>query len=177
MLHLYLEQQDLVHSLLHRRRNERIATVPGYSCPEYADRVRKPLRANREPFDSPFVDMQSALEIDSSWLVLPVSCYAAWRNSQLCHLNLWPMERWVFHLERVGLEVEEVHPYLRHELVAMWDALELLQQVWVFHRRLVSIVWQRIPPSLLERMACWASQLDLSAPAPGGGRLVVARKR
>jgi SAM-dependent methyltransferase len=116
-------------------------------------------------------------EAFSRWLVLPVARYAAWRNHQLCHLNLWPTERWVSHLERAGLEVEEVRPYLRHELVATWDALELLQQIWVFHRRLVRIVWQRIPASLLNRMACWASRLDLSAPAPGGGRLVVARKR
>jgi SAM-dependent methyltransferase len=116
-------------------------------------------------------------EAFSKWLVLPVARYSAWRNTQLCHLNLWPVERWVSHLERVGLEVEEVRPYLRHELVSMWDTLELLQQIWVFHRRLVSIVWQRIPPLMLERMAYWASHMDLSAAAPGGGRLVVARKR
>jgi len=116
-------------------------------------------------------------EAFSNWLVLPVARYAAWRNSQLCHLNLWPVERWISHLERVGLEVEEVRPYLRHELVAMWDALELLQQIWVFHRRLISVVWQRVPPSILECMACWASYIDLSSPTPGGGRLVVARKR
>jgi hypothetical protein len=30
---------------------------------------------------------------------------------------------------------------------------------------------------MLERMAYWASHMDLSAAAPGGGRLVVARKR
>jgi len=116
-------------------------------------------------------------EAFSTWLVLPVAKYAGWRNSQLCHLNLWPIERWVSHLERVGLEVEEVRPYLRHELVSTWDALELLQQIWIFHRRLVSIVWQHIPPSLLDHMSCWASYVDLSSQAPGGGRLVVARKR
>jgi SAM-dependent methyltransferase len=116
-------------------------------------------------------------EAFSKWLVLPVARYAVWRNRQLCHLNLRPVEWWASHLERVGLEVDEVRPYLRHELVSMWDALELLQQIWVFHRRLVSIVWQRIPPTVLERMACWASHIDLSAPEPGGGRLVVARKR
>lgn len=115
-------------------------------------------------------------EAFSGWLVLPVARYAAWRNHQLCHLNLWPTERWISQLERVGLEVEEVRPYLRHELVATWDGLELLQQVWVFRRRLVGIVWQRIPPWLLDRMACWTSHLDLSSPAPGGGRLIVARK-
>ena len=115
-------------------------------------------------------------EAFSKWLVLPVARYAAWRNLQLCHLNLWPMEWWVSRLERVGLEVEEVRPYLRHELVFMWDALELLQQIWIFHRRLVGIVWQSIPPSMMDRIARWASHLDLSAPTPGGGRLVVARK-
>ncbi len=36
----------------------------------------------------------------SRWLVLPVARYAAWRNQQLCHLNLWSMERWVSHLEQ-----------------------------------------------------------------------------
>src|SRR5690348_5200946 len=65
-------------------------------------------------------------EAFSKWLVLPVARYAAWRNSQLCHLNLWPVEHWISHLERVGLEVEEVRPYLRHALVATWDALEFL---------------------------------------------------
>jgi len=115
-------------------------------------------------------------EAFSKWLVLPVARYAAWRNGQLYHLHLRPVEWWVSHLERVGLKVEEVRPYLRHELVSTWDALELLQQIWVFHRRLVGVVWQRIPPTVLERMACWAAQIDLSAPASGGGRLVVARK-
>src|SRR5205823_4524499 len=55
-------------------------------------------------------------EAFSKWLVLPVARYASWRNGQLCHLHLWPTERWVSQLERVGLEVEEVRPYLRREL-------------------------------------------------------------
>jgi hypothetical protein len=60
--------------------------------------------------------------------------------------------------------------------VSLWDALELLQQIWVFRRRLVGIVWRRIPPLIMNKLAECASRLDLSAPAPGGGRLIVARK-
>lgn len=116
-------------------------------------------------------------ETFSAHLVLSSKHYAAWRNSQQCHLNLWPVEHWIHHLERVGLEVEVVRPYLRPHLVRLWDALELLQQIWIRRRRLVGMIWRRIPPTGLDRLAQWASQLDLSSPAPGGGRLIVARKR
>ncbi|TMD39910.1 MAG: hypothetical protein E6I90_15210, partial [Chloroflexi bacterium] len=75
-------------------------------------------------------------EAFSTWLFLPSRRYAAWRNRQLAHRNLWPVERWVYHLRRVGLEVEMVRPYLRRELVYAWDALELLQQIWICRRRL-----------------------------------------
>ena len=112
----------------------------------------------------------------SGWLALPIARYEAWRNRQLRHLNLWSTERWKGELARVGLEVEEVRPYLRRGLVSLWDALELLQQIWVFRRRLVGIVWWRISPSMMDKLAIWASHLDLSAPTPSGGRLIVARK-
>jgi SAM-dependent methyltransferase len=115
-------------------------------------------------------------EAFSSWLALPLAPYAAWRNAQLQHLNLWSTEQWCSHLQRVGLQVETVRPYLRRSLVSLWDALELLQQVWLFRRRLLSLLWRRIPLVLFERLAQWASHLDLSAPSPGGGRLIVARK-
>ncbi len=116
-------------------------------------------------------------EAFSRWLALPVERYAAWRNRKLAHLNLWSAEQWRQHLEAVGLEVEIVRPYLRRELVMLWDALELLQQVWIGRRRLFSLFWRRLPPRLLDRLALLLARMDLSAQAPGGGRLIVARKR
>src|SRR6266571_4121763 len=115
-------------------------------------------------------------DVFSRWLALPLSCYATWRNDQLCHINLWSTEGWISQLRQVGLEVEEIRPYLRHELVSAWDALELLQQIWIGRRRLVGIAWRRIPATMLDRLAQWASRLDLSAWPAGGGRLIVARK-
>ena len=115
-------------------------------------------------------------DVFSRWLVLPLGCYVDWRNGQLCHINLWSTQGWVSRLRQVGLEVEEVRPYLRHELVRTWDALELLQQIWIGRRRLVGVAWRRIPPGMLDRLAQWASRLDLSAWPAGGGRLLVARK-
>lgn len=119
----------------------------------------------------------SPTEAFSEWLTLPIASYATWRNQQLCHLNLWTLEQWTQQLAKVGLEVEIVRPYLRRELVSTWDALELLQQIWIAKRRVFGIVWRRIPPLAMEGMAEWFSHLDLSASAPGGGRLIVARKR
>ncbi len=116
-------------------------------------------------------------EAFSRWLALPLAGYTTWRNRELYHLNLWPVERWVRHLKQAGLEVEEVRPYLRPGLVRLWDLLELLQQVWIARRRVMSMIWRRIPPSGMERLTCWGSHLDLAAPAPGGGRLIVAYKR
>jgi SAM-dependent methyltransferase len=116
-------------------------------------------------------------EAFSTQLVLSSKRYAAWRNHQLSHLNLWPLERWIHHLERVGLEIEVVRPYLRPHLVRIWDDLELLQQIWIGHRRLVGMIWRLIPCAGMDRLAQWASQIDLSSPSPGGGRLIVACKR
>lgn len=115
-------------------------------------------------------------EAFSEWLALPLTHYANWRNQQLAHLNLWPIERWAHHLARVGLQVESVRPYLHREWVSTWDWLELSQQIWIAEQRLVGIVWKQIPSSVIDSLANWASQLDLSAPYPGGGRLIVARK-
>jgi SAM-dependent methyltransferase len=111
------------------------------------------------------------------WLALPLAGYATWRNRDLYHLNLWPIERWTRHLEQTGLKVEVVRPYLRQALVWIWDVLELLQQIWIARRRVLGVIWRRIPPSAMQRMARWASQLDLSASAPGGGQMIVACKR
>jgi SAM-dependent methyltransferase len=116
-------------------------------------------------------------DVFSRWLALPLPEYAAWRNRQLHHLNLWPVEQWNYHLKKVGLHLETVRPYLRHSLVTAWDLLELLQQLWLFRKRLFSLVWRRIPPYALDQLASWASQLDLASPTLiSGGRLIVARK-
>lgn len=116
-------------------------------------------------------------ETFSSALALSLKSYATWRNRQLQHLNLWSVERWTQHLKRVGLEVEGVRPYLRPGWVRTWDVLELLQQIWIGRRRVMSMFWRCIPAAVMERLAQWASQQDLSSPASGGGRLIVARKR
>lgn len=112
----------------------------------------------------------------SQWLVLPIAPYAAWRNRQLQHLNLWTIDCWTEHLAKVGLEVQEVRPYLRPELVRVWDALELLQQIWIGPRRLLSIFWRCIPSKRMDQLAQKMAQLDLAAPLPGGGCLIAARK-
>jgi len=111
------------------------------------------------------------------WLALPIASYATWRNHQLYHLNLWSLTQWTQHLERVGLEIEQVRPYLRRELVSIWDGLELLQQIRIAQQRVFGVCWRRIPPFAIDRMAQQISSLDLAALAPGGGRLIVARKR
>lgn len=115
-------------------------------------------------------------EAFSAWLALPLTGYAAWRNRHYDHLNLWTLEHWSARLERAGLRIESVRPYLRRRLVAAWDLLELSQRVWVGRRRLVGVLWQRIPPATMKRLARRASRLDLSAKEPGGGRLIVAVK-
>lgn len=70
-----------------------------------------------------------------------------------------------------------MRPYMRHRLVILWDWLELLQQVWIGRRRLFSLFWRRLPPSVLDFFAQRLAHTNLSAQAPGGGRLIVARKR
>ena len=115
-------------------------------------------------------------EAFSNWLAFPWPRYARWRNQQLAHLNLWSVTCWAERLHRTGLEIELVRPYLRQPLVSLWDALDLTQQVWLGRQRLVSLLWRRIPTALMDHFARWGAQLDLSAPAPGGGRLIVARK-
>ncbi len=113
----------------------------------------------------------------SSWLVLPLKQYTTWRNQKLCHLNLWSVECWRHHLKQAGLEIEEVRPYLQHAHVFLWDAFELLQQIWIGHKRLVGILWRLIPGTMMDRIAKWASQQNLSSAHPGGGRVIIARKR
>jgi hypothetical protein len=42
--------------------------------------------------------------------------------------------------------------------------------------RVAGRLWKSLSPQTIQRLSRWASRLDLSAPAPGGGRLIVARK-
>jgi SAM-dependent methyltransferase len=113
-------------------------------------------------------------EAFSDWLTLPAKRYSDWRNRHYEHRNLWSVERWEHELGRSGLRVVKVRPYLRREMVRCWDALELLQRVWIGKRRLFSVCWRRLPRSVLTRLAQRLARVDLSAPAPGGGRLIVA---
>lgn len=115
-------------------------------------------------------------EAFSGWLAFPWPRYVRWRNQQLAHLNLWSATCWGERLHHAGLEIVLVRPYLRRPLVSLWDALELTQQVWLGHHRLIGLLWRRIPNPLMDHFARWGVRLGLSAPAPGGGRLIVARK-
>ncbi len=113
----------------------------------------------------------------SRWLILPSDRYRAWRNRRLAHLNLWPAGRWAAQLARYGLKITSIRPYLKRGLVALWDAVDLLEQVWVARWRLVGLAWRRLPGRLLDRMARAAAHIDLSAPFPGGGHLIIAEKQ
>lgn len=116
-------------------------------------------------------------EAFSQWLILPAACYARWRNRHYEHRNLWPIARWIANLESTGFAVERVRPYLRQPLVTTWDGLELAQRIWVGRHRLFSLVWHRLPTHALARLADRIARLDLAAPPPGGGRMIVARRR
>ncbi len=111
-----------------------------------------------------------------SWLLLPSGRYSAWRNAGYEHRNLWPVDLWARRLEAAGLEVESVRPYLRRPLVALWDALDLAQRVWVGRWRLAGVIRKHLPGPVLAMLARIASRLDLSAQPPGGGRLIIARR-
>lgn len=112
----------------------------------------------------------------SEWLILPSPSYAAWRNCQLVHRTLLPAWKWRERLAAVGLQIEVVRPYLGREAVWVWDALELLQQVWIGRHRLVSVLWRRLPATWMDSLANRYAGLDLSAVGEGGGQLIVARK-
>lgn len=115
-------------------------------------------------------------EAFSAWLLLPFAGYATWRNAHYEHRNLWPVERWAHQLRQAGLSIVSVRPYLRRGLVAAWDGLELAQRVRFGRRRVFGPCWHRLPPASLAWLARRLAHLDLSAPAPGGGRLIVAEK-
>ncbi len=116
-------------------------------------------------------------EAFSRWLALPIAGYAARRNRGFNHRNLWTVEEWARRLEQAGLQVDCAWPYLGAGWVRAWDALELIQQVRIGRgERLFARVWKRLPASWYEALARRAAQLDLTAPPPGGGRLIAARK-
>lgn len=113
----------------------------------------------------------------SCWLAVPSQRYRDWRNRHYDHRNLWGPDRWRSELERAGFVLDAVRPYLRREFVVAWDALELAQRVWIGRRRLFSLCWRRVPPRWLDRLAQRAARVDLAAPAPGGGQMIVAYRR
>ncbi len=157
--------------------NESIATVVTNSVLEHLPRIDAVLSViSRVLKPGGRLITTSPTEAFSAWLALPSKRYAARRNRALAHLNLWPVEQWAEHLRRAGMEIEEVRPYLRRPLVSFWDTLELAQQIWISRRRVFGMLWRRIPRQGLDYLARLVSRLDLSAPAPGGGRLIVARK-
>ncbi|HZU11992.1 MAG TPA: methyltransferase domain-containing protein [Chloroflexota bacterium] len=112
----------------------------------------------------------------NDWLTLPLAPYAAWRNRALSHRHLWPAPRWSDSLRRAGLRPITIEPYLRRPLVTFWDLLELTQTVWIEDRRLMSLVWRRLSPSTLHRLARLLARCDLGATGAGGGHLIVAEK-
>lgn len=110
------------------------------------------------------------------WLAFPAARYRDWRNRHYEHRNLWPLERWSYQLRQAGLTIVATRPYMPRALVAAWDLTELAQRPHIGRRRLFGVLWRRLPPPVLARLARRLARLDLAAPAPGGGRLIVAQK-
>jgi SAM-dependent methyltransferase len=153
------------------------ATVVSNSVLEHVPRLNRLLLAVRRllrPWGR--LIFTAPTEAFSGWLLAPVQRYAAWRNRCYNHLNLWPAARWREQLRAAGFEVEEVRPYLRRPAVAAWDAMELLQQVYIGRQRLFGMLWRRLPAGALNCFARAMARMDFSAPEPGGGRLIVARR-
>ena len=115
-------------------------------------------------------------EAFSRWMALPLPGYVRWRNRHFIHQNLWPVEEWDRRLKRVGLEIECVRPYMRKSWVYAWDWLDLAQMMRVRKFRFVGQVWRRLPPQVMHNLSCRAATWNLSAPPPGGGQLIAARK-
>lgn len=154
-----------------------IGTVVSNSVLEHVPRIDDALAAvARVLHPGGRLILTAPTEAFSRQLTLPLPRYASWRNRQLAHLNLWPIQEWTRRLAQAGLEVVTVRPYLRPHLVWSWDALELLQQPHSPQRHVFSLAWRHLSPAMLDRMASRAARLDLSSPLPGGGRLIVARK-
>lgn len=110
------------------------------------------------------------------WLMLPLARYAAWRNIRYEHLNLWPIEQWRQRLEAAGLEIENVLSYFRRSQVAAWDAIDVLQTFRLLRKHLIAPAWRSMPSRWLDVFSEEASKLNFASAAPGGGRLIVARR-
>ena len=115
-------------------------------------------------------------QLFSKSLLLPFDRYVQWRNAHLLHVNLWSLGLWQAHLRQAGFEVEKVRCYLRPSLVRLWDLLELPQLIRLGGQRPFGTLWQYLPPGIIAMVARQGARLDLSAPSPGGGSLIVARK-
>ena len=115
-------------------------------------------------------------EAFSRWLAMPGKSYAARRNGHFEHRNLWTVTEWQRRLDHAGLRIECVRPYLRRGWVRAWDAVELMQMIYVGKTRLAGRAWRSLPAAWMDAIARRATRIDLSAPEPGGGRLIVARK-
>lgn len=112
-----------------------------------------------------------------AWLAVPARAYARRRNRAMLHHHLWPLGEWQRRLARAGLTIERVRPYLRRPLVAIWDAVDNAERVRVGRLRPAGLLWRRLSASRITRLAQRGARLDLSAPHPGGGRLLIARRR
>lgn len=115
-------------------------------------------------------------EAFSDWLAIPNNTYRDWRNRHYEHRNLWTVEHWRDELRRYGLRLTLVQPYLQRHMVTLWDALELVQRVWIGRYRVFGVCWRRIPRGLMERLAARAAEINFATDAPGGGRLMVAER-
>ncbi len=156
---------------------ESVATIISNSVLEHLANIDEALRAaarllvpgGRLVFTVP-------TEAFGRWLLVPSAAYGRWRNAAYDHRNVWTLQEWDRRLRGAGFEIEETSAYLRRPLVALWDALELTQRVWVGQRRVAGAVWKSVPARAIGLLARLASRLDLSSPPPGGGRLIVARR-
>lgn len=156
----------------------RLGTIVSNSVLEHLPRLDRVLDASARALrPGGRLVFTAPTEAFSGWLAMPSARYAAWRNRSLSHLNLWSVGRWRLTLERAGFALEEVQPYLRRSLVFAWDALELAQQIWVGRYRAFSVFWRRLPAGFLSWLAARMAATDLGALPPGGGRLIVARRR
>lgn len=154
-----------------------VGSILSNSVLEHLPRIDDALAAaNRALRPGGYLVLTVPSEAFSRWLALPGARYAAGRNRHFQHLNLWTAEAWADRLGKAGFAVETVRPYLRPGWVRAWDFLELLQMPQVGRRRLFGAAWRGMPAAWLDALARRAAGWDLSAPPPGGGRLIAARK-
>ena len=63
-------------------------------------------------------------------------------------MNLLTAGEWADRLAVWGLDVVSVRPYLRRALVAVWDAIDLAEQIRVAGRRPAGLAWRGLPTGL-----------------------------